>query len=191
MTASYQERLGRVRPPRVQLTYQVDTGEAMEERELPFVLGVMGDFRGHIPADAQEPGLSEPARNFINVDRDSLDHVLKGLKPALSLTVANRLTQGQGGEGESLKVALTFESLQDFEPLGLTHQVEPLRRLLEMRGRLSELLARLEGNEPALERLEGLLGDPSQLRALGSGSNTHYGPQTIQAHDPIIIPPAP
>ena len=172
MTPSYQERLKRVRPPRVQLTYQVDTGDAMEERELPFVLGVMGDFRGHTPAEAKQPGLSDPERTFVNVDRESLDHVLKGLKPQLSLQVDNVLSQGEGDSEGSLGVKLSFESLEDFEPLGLARQVEPLRRLLEMRGRLSELLARLEGNEPALDRLEGLLGEPKALLALGSGAET-------------------
>lgn len=166
MTDSYQQRLQRVRPPRVQLTYEVDTGDAIEERELPFVLGVMGDFRGHIPSTEAVPKLTDEGRAFVNVDRDSLDHVLQGLKPRLNIKVPNRLS---AEAGEELGVSLSFQSMEDFEPLGLAHQVSPLKRLLEIRGHLSELLARLEGNDPALERLEGILGDRGQLLALGSG----------------------
>lgn len=147
---STQHRLSRDRAPRVQITYDVERGDSQEQKELPFVLGVMGDFAGS--AGASLPPLK--ARKFTGIDRDSFDEVLSGMTPSLRLEVPNRL-QGEGGE---LQLELVFRSLEDFDPGRLALQVPPLRQLLETRTRLSDLRNKMVGNA----RLEGLLEDMIQ-----------------------------
>lgn len=146
---SVQKRLSKVRPPRVQMTYDVEVGDAMENKELPFVVGVMGDFGGN-PAVPQKR-LKE--RNFVNIDSGNFDEVLAGVNPVLNLQVPNRL----GGEGE-FPVELRFASMQDFRPEAIVRQVEPLGKLLEARGKLADLRNKLAGND----RLEDLLTDVLQ-----------------------------
>lgn len=144
-----QKRLERVRPPRVQLTYDVEIGDAIESKELPFVMGVMGDFTGQQDPDNPQPKLKD--RKFVNVDLDNFDDVMKGMAPKASYRVANTLTEG-GGE---FAVNLEFKSLDDFSPEAVVQQVEPLRKLLEARTKLSDLRNKLAGND----KLEDVLGD--------------------------------
>lgn len=146
---SVQKRLERVRPPRVQLTYDVEIGDAIESKELPFVMGVMGDFTGQQDPDNPQPKLKD--RKFVNVDLDNFDDVMKGMAPKASYRVANTLTEG-GGE---FAVNLEFKSLDDFSPEAVVQQVEPLRKLLEARTKLSDLRNKLAGND----KLEDVLGD--------------------------------
>ncbi len=146
---SVQKRLERVRPPRVQLTYDVEIGDAIESKELPFVMGVMGDFTGQQDPDSPQPKLKD--RKFVNVDLDNFDDVMKGMAPKASYRVANTLTEG-GGE---FAVNLEFKSLDDFSPEAVVQQVEPLRKLLEARTKLSDLRNKLAGND----KLEDVLGD--------------------------------
>jgi type VI secretion system protein ImpB len=144
---STQQKLSRVRPPRVHITYDVEVGGAMETKEIPFVLGVMGDYSGN-PEEAL-PRLRD--RKFIEIDRDNFDQVLAGMKPRVTLGVDNKLTN----DGSKLGVELRFNSMADFEPDQLVQQVEPLRRLVQGRQRLSDLLSKMDGNE----KLEGILDD--------------------------------
>ena len=157
---SIQARLDKVRPPRVRLTYDVEVGDAIERKELPFVVGVLGDFGGG-SAGAPRPRLKD--RRFVQVDLDNLDDVMRGIAPRASFRVPNRLTP----EGGEFAVDLTFERLADFRPESVVEQVEPLRRLLALRQRLSDLRNKMAGNE----RLEDLLGDalraPETLALLG------------------------
>jgi len=146
---SVQKRLTKVRPPRVQMTYDVEVGDAMESKELPFVVGVMGDFGGN-PA-APQKRLKE--RNFVNIDSSNFDEVLAGVNPVLNFQVPNCL----GGEGE-FPVELSFNGMQDFRPEAIVRQVEPLSRLLEARSKLADLRNKLAGND----RLEDLLTDVLQ-----------------------------
>lgn len=143
---SVQKRLTKVRPPRVQMTYDVEVGDSMENKELPFVVGVLGDFGGN-PAVPQKR-LKE--RGFVNVDGNNFDEVLAGVNPVLNFQVVNRL----GGEGE-FPVELRFQSMQDFRPEAIVRQVAPLSKLLEARGKLADLRNKLAGND----RLEDLLTD--------------------------------
>lgn len=143
---SVQKRLTKVRPPRVQMTYDVEVGDAMENKELPFVVGVMGDFGGN--PEAPQKRLKE--RNFVNIDSGNFDEVLAGVNPVLRFQAPNRL----GGEGE-FPVELRFKSMRDFRPEAIVHQVEPLGKLLEARGKLADLRNKLAGND----RLEDLLSD--------------------------------
>lgn len=146
---SVQKRLAKVRPPRVQMTYDVEVGDAMENKELPFVVGVMGDFGGN-PSVPQKR-LKE--RNFVNIDSGNFDEVLAGVNPVLSFQVPNRL----GGEGE-FPVELRFSGMQDFRPEAIVRQVEPLSKLLAARSKLADLRNKLAGND----RLEDLLTDVLQ-----------------------------
>jgi type VI secretion system protein ImpB len=148
MSESLQHKLDRVRRPRVQITYDVETGGAMQKTELPFVVGIMADLSGQ-PKEALRP-LKE--RKFANIDRDNFNDILERSAPRLAMKVDNKLT----GEGDSkLAVELNFKHIDDFEPAKVAEQVPALKELLEMRGRLKQLLSKMEGND----KLEALLAD--------------------------------
>lgn len=144
-TESTQHKLSRVRAPRVHITYDVEVGNAIEAKELPFVVGVLGDFSGK--PDEPLPRVKE--RKFIEIDRDNFDKVLAGMKPRLAYSVENKLTP----EGGRMNVEMRFGQLDDFEPDRVVRQVEPLRKLVDARRRLSDLLSKMDGND----KLEGLL----------------------------------
>jgi type VI secretion system protein ImpB len=147
MAESLQHKLDRVRRPRVQITYDVETNGAMQKVELPFVVGVMADLSGQ-PKDSLKP-LKE--RKFVPIDRDNFNEVLEKAAPRLALKVPNRLA----GDESKLAVELNFKSLDDFDPARVAEQVGPLRELLRMRQELSQLLSKMEGND----KLEGLLAE--------------------------------
>jgi type VI secretion system protein ImpB len=144
---SIQHKIDRIRPPRVQITYDVETGGALELKELPFVVGVLGDFVGK-PEEAL-PGVKQ--RKFVEVDRDNFDQVLAGMKPRLAFTTENKLQD----DGSKMGVELKFNSIEDFEPDNIVQQVDPLRKLVDARQKLSDLLSKMDGND----KLETLLGD--------------------------------
>src|SRR5215475_6965380 len=129
---STQHKLDRVRPPRVQITYDVETGGAIEIKELPFVMGVLGDFTGQ----PTEPLPRLKDRKFVEVNPDNFDSVLEGMKPHLSFSVENKLSEDPNAP--NLKVDLHFRSLEDFDPDKVARQVKPLRELLDLRIRLSD-----------------------------------------------------
>lgn len=144
---SIQHKIDRIRPPRVQITYDVEVGGALELKELPFVVGVLGDFVGK-PEEAL-PGVKQ--RKFVEIDRDNFDQVLAGMKPRLAFTTENKLQD----DGSKMGVELKFNSMEDFEPDQIVQQVEPLRKLVDARQKLSDLLSKMDGND----KLETLLSD--------------------------------
>jgi type VI secretion system protein ImpB len=146
---STQHKLDRVRPPRVQITYDVETGGAIEIKELPFVVGVLGDFTGQPAKPLQK--LKE--RKFVEVNPDNFDAVLESMKPRLAFQVENKLSEESGAP--NLKVDLTFQRTEDFEPQNIARQVKPLKELLALRTRLADLRGALQGNE----KLEDMLLD--------------------------------
>ena len=148
-TESTQHKLSRVRAPRVHLTYDVEVGDAIEMKELPFVLGVLGDFSGK--PDESLPKMKD--RKFIEVDRDNFDKVLSGMKPRLAFGVENKLTD----EGGKINVELRFNSMEDFEPDRVVQQVEPMRKLVEARQKLSDLLSKMDGNDKLEELLQEVI----------------------------------
>lgn len=158
---SVQKRLERVRPPRVQLSYDVEIGDAIENKELPFVMGVMGDFTGQQDPNNPLPKLKE--RKFVNVDLDNFDEVLDGMAPKASYRVKNKLSP-DGGE---FAVNLQFKSLDDFSPEAVVQQVEPLRKLLEARTKLSDLRNKLAGNDKLEDVLSDVLSNTEKLKQLG------------------------
>ncbi|PJK01109.1 type VI secretion system contractile sheath small subunit [Lysobacteraceae bacterium NML91-0213] len=157
---SVQKRLQKVRPPRVQLTYDVEKGDAIEQKELPFVVGVLGDFSGN--PEQPLPRLKD--RKFVNVDLDNFDEVMEGVAPRATYRVQNRISD-QGGE---FGVELTFKSIDDFRPESVVQQVEPLRRLLESRSKLADLRNKLAGNEKLEDILTDVLNNTEQLARLGA-----------------------
>ena len=161
---SVQKRLEKVRPPRVQLSYEVEIGDAIEAKELPFVVGVMGDFSGKRDADAPLPKLKD--RKFVNVDMDNLDEVIDGITPRASYRVKNTLSP----EGGEFAVNLEFHKLDDFRPEAVVEQVEPLRRLLEARTKLADLRNKLAGNDKLEDLLADVLRSTEQLQQLQSQS---------------------
>ena len=144
---SIQHKIDRIRPPRVQITYDVEIGGALELKELPFVVGVLGDFVGK-PEEAL-PGVKQ--RKFVEIDRDNFDQVLNGMKPRLAFTTENKLQD----DGSKMGIELKFNSIEDFEPDRVVQQVEPLRKLVEARQKLSDLLSKMDGND----KLETILND--------------------------------
>jgi type VI secretion system protein ImpB len=159
---SVQQRLGRVRAPRVQLTYDVEIGGASEQKELPFVMGVMGDFTGQQDPDQPQPRLKD--RKFVSVDLDNFDEVLAGMAPRASYRVKNKLS-ADGGE---FAVNLEFKKMEDFRPESVVDQVEPLRKLLEARTKLSDLRNKLAGNERLEDVLGEVLSNTEKLKQLGT-----------------------
>merc|ERR1711976_688020 len=158
---STQHKLDRVRPPRVQITYDVEIGDAIEKKELPFVVGVVGDFSGN----PEEPLPKLPDRKFVNVDRDNFNSVMEGMKPRVAYRVDNKLTDD---EDSQLPVELNFKKLDDFSPENVAKQVEPLRRLLEIRSRLTDLRNRLYGNDKLDEQLREVIQNTDKLKQIAS-----------------------
>jgi type VI secretion system protein ImpB len=147
MAESLQHKLDRVRRPRVQITYDVETNGAMQKIELPFVVGVLADLSGK-PKEALKP-LKD--RKVVAIDRDNFNDVLAKATPRVAMKVDNKLT----GDDSKLAVELNFKHLDDFEPARVAEQVPALRELLEMRQKLTQLLSKMEGND----KLEALLAD--------------------------------
>jgi type VI secretion system protein ImpB len=140
-----QHKLDRVRRPRVQITYDVETNGAMQKVELPFVVGVMADLSGQ----PSEPLKALKERKFVPIDRDNFNDVMKKATPRLAMKVQNKLTN----EDSKLGIELNFNHIDDFEPAKVAEQIGPLKELLDMRQRLTQLLGKMQGND----KLEDLL----------------------------------
>jgi type VI secretion system protein ImpB len=160
MAESVHKKLERVRPPRVHITYEVETGGAIEIKELPFVMGVLGDFSG-MPTDPL-PALKE--RKFVEVTPDTFDGVLKSMKPHLAFKVDNLLSEDPNAG--KIAVDVKFESLDDFSPDQIARQVDPLRKLLDLRQQLADIRGSLQGNDKLEEILQATLGDTEKLQRL-------------------------
>ena len=157
---STQHKLDRVRSPRVHITYDVETGGAIELKELPFVVGVLGDFTGQ----PTEPLPKLKDRKFTEVNPDNFDSVLEGMKPHLAFSVENKLSDEP--DAPNLKVDLNFKSMDDFEPENVARQVKPLKELLDLRTRLADLRGSLQGNDKLEELLLEAVGNTEKLEKL-------------------------
>ena len=157
---STQHKLDRVRPPRVHVTYDVEVGDAIELKELPFVMGVLGDFTGQ--PEGPLPKLKD--RKFVEVNPDNFDSVLEGMKPHLAFSVENKLSED--AEAGQLKIDLRFKSLEDFEPEQVARQVKPLKEMLDLRTKLSDLRGSLQGNDKLEELLLDAVGNTEKLAKL-------------------------
>jgi len=153
---STQHKLDRVRPPRVQITYDVEVGGAIELKELPFIMGVIGDFTGQ----AEKLLAKLKDRKFVEINPDNFDTVLENMNPHLAFAVENKLSEE--ADAPNLKVDLKFARMEDFDPQNIARQVKPLKELLDLRTRLADLRGSLQGND----KLEELL-----LEAVGNTEN--------------------
>lgn len=160
MPESLQHKLDRVRSPRVHITYDVETGGAIEKKELPFVMGVFGDFTG-MP---EQPLPKLKDRKFVEIGPDNFDNVLAAMKPHLQFKVENKLSDDP--EAGQLGIDLHFKSLEDFEPANVAKQVKPLKELLDLRTKLSDLRGSLQGNDKLDEILQETLRNTEKLDRL-------------------------
>ncbi len=175
MAESLQHKLDRVRRPRVQLTYDVETGGAMEKKELPLVVGVMADLSGQ-PKKSLRP-LKE--RKFVSIDRDNFNDVLARSTPRLAMKVQNRLTD----EDTKLAVELNFKSIDDFEPANVASQIAPLQELLDLRQKLTELLSKMEGNDKLEQLLSQVVANTDQAQALAKDLNVDNESKEGESHE--------
>jgi len=157
---SLQKKVGRVRPPRVQITYDVQVGDAIEKRDIPFVVGVLADLSG-MP-EKPLPPISK--RKFASIDRDNVNDVMKKIGPRLAFKVPNRLSE----DDTKLNVELRFESMDDFQPARIAQQVTPLRKLLELRNSLANLRTSLIGNDKLENLLQEMIQNQELLRQAGA-----------------------
>ena len=158
--ASIHEKLERVRRPRVHITYEVETEGAVVQKELPFVVGVVGDFSGN-PTEPLKP-LKD--RKFVQIDRDNINEVMARMTPGLNLKVDNTLK----GDGSQMAVDLKFSSMEDFEPANVVDQVEPLRKLLETRNKLRDLMTKVDRSEDLESVLEQVLQNDEDLKRMAA-----------------------
>jgi type VI secretion system protein ImpB len=158
--ASINDKLERVRKPRVHIKYEIETGGAQVERELPFVVGVMGDFSGN-PLNPLPP-LKE--RRFVQIDRDNFNEVLARIAPELNIRVKNTLKD----DGTDLAVQLKFQSMDDFEPGNIAQNVPALKKLLETRNLLRDLMTKVDNSDKLENLLERVLKDEDELKRLSS-----------------------
>jgi type VI secretion system protein ImpB len=167
MAESLQHKLDRVRRPRVQITYDVETGGAMKKVELPFVVGVLADLSGQ-PKEALKP-LKERKATFI--DRDNFNKVLAQSGARLALRVPNKLTD----PNSKLAVELNFKHMDDFEPAKVAEQIGPLKELLDMRHELTQLLGRMEGNDKLEQLLADVLANTEKAKAVARAMDATSG----------------
>jgi type VI secretion system protein ImpB len=160
MPESIHRKLERVRPPRVHISYEVEIGDAIEMRELPFVMGVLADLTGQ--PEEELPRLKD--RKFVEVTPDNFDDVLKSMKPHIQYKVDNKLSEDP--EAGKIGVDLHFESLDDFSPDRVAQQVDPLKKLLELRQQLADLRGSLQGNDKLEEILQSTLNDAEKMGKL-------------------------
>jgi type VI secretion system protein ImpB len=179
MAENTQHRLDRVRPPRVQITYDVETGGAIERRELPFVIGIMADLSGK----PSEPLPPVKDRKFVQIDRDNFNDVMAAIGPRLAIRVPNRLQK----DGDPLNVELHFRNIEDFDPVSLIKQVPALRKLYEGRTRLRDLLTKLDGNDELDALLKRVVDSTETQAAL----RKDLGPAASAAASPAAASPEP
>jgi type VI secretion system protein ImpB len=165
--ASVQDKLDRVRKPRVHIKYEVETEGATIEKELPFVAGVVGDFSGD--PTQKLPELRD--RKFVQIDRDNFNRIMERMAPGLNLKVENTLTD-QGGE---MGVNLKFNSMDDFDPAKVVEQVPALKNLMDARNKLRDLLAKADRSEELEQTLEKILGDEAALKKLADEIKSKEG----------------
>lgn len=158
MGISTQHKLDMVRRPRVQITYDVEIGNAIEMKELPFVMGILADLSGH------PEGETIPLKNrkFVEIDRDNFGEIMSSIKPHLNLTIEDKIAN----DGRKMNVDLTFVSMDDFEPLQVVKQIQVLSTLFHSRTLLKDLLTKLDGNDVLEEMLRQIMNEPEKLNQL-------------------------
>lgn len=160
MSDSIHDKLKRVRKPRVHITYDLETNGSVVEKEIPFVMGVMGDYSG----DNTEGKKSLKERKFSQIDRDNFSEVMSKVNPQLRMKVENLLE----GDGSEMSVNLDFKNMDDFEPHRIVEQLEPLKKLMDTRNKLRDLLTKADRSEELESILEDVLSNTNALSSLSS-----------------------
>ncbi len=160
MSDSIHDKLKKVRKPRVHITYDLETNGEVSEKELPFVMGVMGDYSG----DNTDNKKALKDRKFSQIDRDNFNDVMRNINPELRMKVENTLE----GDGSEMSVNLDFKNMEDFEPHKLVDKIEPLKKLMDARNKLRDLLTKADRSEDLEELLEKILSDSDSLASLSS-----------------------
>lgn len=163
MPESTQHKLDRIRPPRVQITYDVEIGGAIQKKELPLVMGILADLSGK-PEEAL-PKLKD--RKFVEIDRDNFNDILKSISPRATMQVDNKLSK----DGGKTNIELKFRHMDDFSPLNIVKQVEALRKLFESRQKLNDLLAKLDGNDTLDHMLQTVTGNADEMKQLKAATD--------------------
>ncbi|MFH1480983.1 MAG: type VI secretion system contractile sheath small subunit [Pseudomonadota bacterium] len=158
MAESTQHKLDRIRPPRVQITYDVELGGAIQLKELPFVVGILSDLSGK----PEEPLPKLKNRKFVEIDRDNFNDVLASIGPRLAFQADNKLTN----DGSKLNLELKFNDMDDFNPVNILKQISPLRKLFEARQRLSDLMGKLDGNDDLDRLLQDIVKNTENLKEI-------------------------
>ncbi len=158
MAESTQHKLDRIRPPRVQITYDVEIGDAIEMKELPFVAGILADLSGK----PEEPLPKVKDRKFVEIDRDNFNDVMGSINPRLVYQVDNKL----GDDDSKFNIELKFSHMDDFDPVSVLKQIEPLKKLFDARQRLSDLLTKLDGNDELDKLLQDVVTNTENLNEL-------------------------
>ena len=156
---SVHDKLDKVRKPRVQIKYEVWKGDSMKLADLPFVMGVMGDYSGK----PEEPLPPMKQRKFVEIDRDNFDKILAGMKPRLAFRVDDKIS---GKPGQELGINLNFNNMDDFKPDNVVKQIEPLRELLEIREKLDDLSKKMDGNEKFEELMNEILKNTALAKSI-------------------------
>ena len=167
MSESIHDKLKRVRKPRVHITYDVETNGAVEKKELPFVVGVMGDYSG----DNTENKRALRDRKFVQMDRDNFNEAMAKVNPKLNMKVENTLK----GDGSEMAVDLDFKNMSDFDPESVVNQVEPLKKLLETRNKLRDLMTKVDRSDELEGILENVLQNTDALKGLGDELGVEAG----------------
>jgi len=167
MSESTQKKLMRIRPPRVQISYDVETGGAIEKKELPLVVGILSDLAGK----QETPMVPIKARKFVEIDRDNFNDVMASISPRLAFQVGNTLKE----DDTKLNVELKFRKIDDLRPEAVVQQIEPLRKLFEARQRLNDLIGKLDGNDDLDVLLQDVAANTDSQQkikeAVGGGNN--------------------
>lgn len=158
MSESIHNKLKRVRKPRVHITYEVETNGVQMKKELPFVVGVMGDYSG----DNTENRKALKERKFVQIDRDNFNQAMSKVNPKLNLQVENTLA----GDGSKMAVDLDFHTMDDFSPEAIVEQVPALKKLLEARSKLRDLLSKADRSEELENVLEDILKNTDHISEL-------------------------
>jgi len=160
MMESMQKEISRVRKPRIQIVYDVETEGAVVQKELPFVVGIIGDFSGN--ATPASKALRD--RKFVQIDRDNFDDVMAHISPSVNLMVDNTLA----GDGSQMSVSLKFNSISDFEPGQILNQVQPLKDLLDVRNKIRDLMAKADRSDELESILIEVLQDNTKIQGMAS-----------------------
>jgi len=181
MPESTQHILDRVRPPRVQITYDVEIGDAIEMKELPFVVGIMSDLSGK----PEEPLPPMKERKFVEIDNDNFNDVLAAINPRLAFRVDNKLVD----DDSKLGVVLNFKDIDDFHPSSVVQQVDSLRKLFEVRQRLVDLIAKLDGNDDLDKLLQDIVSNTEELQEIKDLAKTNETAEQPEGEQPVAAQP--